>query len=378
MAEMKLTLELLGVDKLLKAITKLNSALSTLNSVLSRTATGINAIANKLNGIQVPKVGKPPVLGGPANPATPGAGGGNSPQDLNSLLFSVFSGAWKNVLAKLATRFIPSLNLSALQLSKLSVAIGIAYVAVMALVKGFGMVNDVLNSLTDNYNSVKYATGSNASHMNAARRIADATGLADDKVAKDIASNPAGFDYFIQKLKILNGMPEGEAKRITARNMHMEDYQNISNVGDDEWRRIKEGDNSGMHGFDTASKINQKLNSDLSKMSRMWLEYLTPVLVGLKMMATWSVIVATWLMTWPQKLSIAISTWLREKIGLKPLNDSAKNLDSAADKLNDAAYAIKEGAFGGGERFRNAIPNAWSWNASLMINNSRNLGAFEY
>ena len=63
---------------------------------------------------------------------------------------------------------------------------------------------------------------------------------------------------------------------------------------------------------------------------------------------------------------------------VKNQNEAAANIKDASKDLKDAAYATKQGVVGGGERARGAIPTAWTWNQSMLINNSRNLGAFEY
>ena len=111
MAEMRLNLQLSGIQNLIKAIGSVNSALSTLNTVLNRTALSLNAIAiglTKTAGI-IPTKMSGKSSGGRGNSGGGNNSGGNqSPQDAYSILFSVFSGANKNVGAKLFTGFLKS------------------------------------------------------------------------------------------------------------------------------------------------------------------------------------------------------------------------------------------------------------------------------
>ena len=374
MAEMKLTLQLNGVQNLIQAIGRVNSALSTLNQVLNRTAGSLNAIANKLNSMTQVMPQKFPQPKNPNNPNNPG-GTNNSPQDAYSILFSIFSGAYKNVGAKLGTGFLRMLNIPTATLGKFALIAGVAYYALAMLVKGFLSANDVLNEITQNYFATRLAGASDVGQA-MIQNIAQMFGRSPEDVAKDVASRPGGINQFIEELRRLKEL-KGEAKRVYAEARGLAPYSGIDKYPDFE-RQIRRTRNPAQQ--DTIATINQRANRELKDSWDQVIQTVGAFALGFKIAFTMWLGAVTMPIRIFNNLREQVAKWLGfgQNSAQKDHKDAARDLKNAAKDLKDAAYATKEGVTGGAERARGALPTSWTWNQSMMINNARNLGAFEY
>lgn len=380
MAEMKLTLTLSGVSNLTNSIGKLNAALRALNSILNRTAVGIEAVAQKMNNVAsagVPKVGS----------AVTGTGKGSkskknpsdeSPQDAYSMLFSVFSGAPRNVGAKLATNYLRGLNLSTAALFRFATIAGLAYFGLSYFIKGIMMAVDELNYRVSNTYALLNATGGSNANSQSAKNIANALGLDSNKVANDIQNMPGGYREFMYKLEAIRNAT-GETKRLLANRFAMQDYQNADIFTNSEWSDLQK-ENKSTDKFRLLGEANTRLNLQWKSAMDTLSETFSTLVIVVKASVVTFVWLATRMLAFSNllgELGAKVAMWLKNFFHVK-LNDAADKLGSASKDLKDAAIGIKEGIYGGGERARGATPTAWGFNASMMLNNSRNLGAFEY
>ena len=386
MAEMKLTLTLSGVSNLTNAIGKLNDALRTLNSIMNRTVVGLEAAVLAMQSTAssgAPKLGSVFRGGkGGKGSKTKNTTSEDSPQDAYSMLFSVFSGAPRNVAAKLGTNLLRSLNVSVASLFKFATIAGVAYFAISELVKAFSAGITVFNSFAASNLSMKYATGSNSANQSAATNIANALGLDPNKVASDIQNTPGGYREFMYKLEAIRNAT-GETRRLLANRFNMQDYQAISEFSTSDMNQIK-----NLSSYPESNKAISEANVKLNSMWADSMHELKEAFSGLLLVVKGVIVVIVWLsvtffavfnriVEYLQVAQNAFEKWFNKLFHGK-LNDSADKLNNASKELKDAAIGIKEGIYGGGERARGATPTAWGFNASMMLNNSRNLGAFEY
>lgn len=376
MAQMRLDLQLNGVTSMTQAIGKLNSAISTLNQILNRTAISISALANRLNnlsGVIPTKMAPSKSGGGGGGKGKEGGEGGGSAQDAYSLLFSIFSGAGRNVQAKVFNQFLRSMNLSTVVLVKFAFKLGVVVAVLYGVIKAFQKTNDALMKISEDYYARSFAGGSLANNARI-ESLAMIAGLDSKEVAADVASRPGGWNQFIAELDRFLSL-SGEARRIYAMQVNPNLARYTSLEDKPNWREQVENQRF--------PNLKQQMAEFNGSVETLWREAVEPFKMLMGQIGTALKGVAAAVL-WVLGRVVYLYQWISDKFPsmnwpfTKDLKEASKDMKKAASDMKDAANANKKGVVGGAERARGAIPTAWTWNASMMINNARNLGAFEY
>jgi len=415
--EMTLNLKLTGVRELLSAIKDLNKALTVLNRKFSDIAQSVNQTASKvaqaagsvkqMAGIPSARQG----AGGPGNRGSkpPKQSGSWDPQDIASVLFSGFSGAWRNVMAKIMTRIsIPVMQgyksggitgafgglfqaLGALGKLGLIAAIAAAAIAVLAVAVR-GMVNAIkaIASAANNAGKLLWAVGQNSTRYNQLRNIGASAGFDENQMTGMIGSDPSQGRILLNKLKILRSMDEASAQRYAQFNGINQDLaQRVRHMSESDFQKASGSGNQLTSKI--AQRSGERFTQALGELGSTWREFLqviSPLLEwvtqGLKFLASalkGAVIVIEYFRDSVIKTAINIVNFFsKDKIKfedvVKNLNNASRNLNNAADKITNKG----EGIYGGDVKAQNAMPKSWTYYnyQNKLIDMADALGAFEY
>lgn len=412
---MTLNLRLTGMIQMIGAIRQLNQALQQVNSQFKVAAQNINAAANNIvrasNSVRSNRPFVGPGGGRGGNSASPSSAGFNQ-QDLGSMAFSGFAGAWNILQAKIWTRVstglvnkflgnhplnpsspanqarqsMPTNSMQVWQnfLKGLATKILIFAAIIMAAVVAIKIFIEAVKFSAEKLKEISslYWSKGGPGASGGLEGIASKLNMSPEEVAGYASSTKGGAKAWLAQVKLLRDLaktnPEQAsyvADNIPGGRKLLE--QGLGNMTDKDFNEAMNNNNrKSKFARDNLQEFNRSLG-ELAKTLRDIGETLSPLLLAaakfIDIFITPLMKALKWLMentAW----FIKLMNKFREPAE-KKLEDAASKFDKAVDKFTD-----KVGTFGGGERGKNAIPRAWTWQAytGQLRDLQDAMGAFEF